>query len=117
MQKTCTKNTGFTLLEILIALFILSFSLLGIAALQTSALHHAQDAYLRSVASVQAVNLAERSLAESITAEEINAWNVENATLLPDGTGVYKSLTNYHKIIVSWKSHFSTENVVSLSVY
>lgn len=111
------ENTGFSLLEILIALFILSFSLLGIAALQTSALHHSQDAYLRSIAAVQVANMAERSLAEQVTTAEINAWNTANATLLPEGTGIYKSLTNYHRIIISWKSHFSPENTVMLNVY
>ena len=47
---TMTRNRGFTLLEVLIALLILSFGLLGLAALQAYSVKANQSAHFRSQA-------------------------------------------------------------------
>ncbi len=52
--------TGFTLIEVLISLLILSGGLLGLAALQITSLHYNQSAYQRSQASFLISDLAER---------------------------------------------------------
>ena len=54
------KSAGFTLLEVLIALFVLSVGLLGLASLQAQALRYNHNAYLRSVATQQAYDIADR---------------------------------------------------------
>ena len=108
---------GFSLLEILVALFILSFCLLGIAGLQNAALRHTQDAYLRSAAVVQVADMAERTLVCPVSGDEITAWNTANAQLLPQGKGTYKNLKSGNKITLSWQSHFSKVNSVSLEVH
>lgn len=51
---------GFTLLEVLIALVIISVGLLGVLALQANMLSYSHSAYLSSMASVQALDLEER---------------------------------------------------------
>lgn len=51
---------GFTLLEALIALLVLSIGLLGIAGMQLKALQGAHMAYQRSLASVIAIDAQER---------------------------------------------------------
>ncbi|MFZ4502875.1 MAG: type IV pilus modification protein PilV [Methylovulum sp.] len=51
---------GFTLIEVLIALLILSGGLLGLAALQITSLHYNQSAYQRSQASFLSSDLTER---------------------------------------------------------
>ena len=51
---------GFTLLEVLIALVVLSIGLLGIAALQGVGLRSSQGAYLTSQASLLAYDIADR---------------------------------------------------------
>jgi type IV pilus assembly protein PilV len=60
--------SGFTLIEALIALLVLSIGLLGVAAMQLKALQGAHAAYQRSIASLAAQDAQERlwsSLAES----------------------------------------------------
>lgn len=51
---------GFTLLEVLIALVILSIGLLGLAALQGIGIRSGQGAYLTSQASLLAYDMADR---------------------------------------------------------
>lgn len=58
---------GFSLIEALIALVVLSVGLLGVAAMQLKALQSAHDGYQRSLASVAAVDAQERLWAELAT--------------------------------------------------
>lgn len=51
---------GFSLVEVLVALAILSFGMLGVAALQVSGVRANQGAYLRSQAALIANDMAER---------------------------------------------------------
>lgn len=55
-----SKNKGFTLIEVLVALVVLAVGLLGAAALQLTALKSAHSAYQRSLATVMAVDAGER---------------------------------------------------------
>jgi type IV pilus assembly protein PilV len=52
--------TGFTLIEILIALLVLSIGLLGLAAVQVQSLQNSYASYERSMATMQARDLVER---------------------------------------------------------
>ncbi|MBA4501303.1 type IV pilus modification protein PilV [Marinobacterium marinum] len=54
------RSDGFTLIEGLIALFVFTVALLGIAALLARSVSVSHGAYLRSVASMQALDIAER---------------------------------------------------------
>ena len=54
------RSLGFTLIEILVALVILSIGLLGIAALQLRSVQNSQASFERSVATLQARDLVER---------------------------------------------------------
>lgn len=54
------EQRGFSLLEALIALVVLSVGLLGVAAMQLKALQSANDGYQHSLASVAAVDAQER---------------------------------------------------------
>lgn len=53
-------SRGFTLLEALVALLVLSFGLLGVAAMQLKAVQSAHVAYQRSVATMAAKDALER---------------------------------------------------------
>ena len=54
------RNQGFTLVEALIALLVLSIGLLGVAALQLIALQNNNNAMFRSQATYLAYDIADR---------------------------------------------------------
>jgi len=54
------SNKGFSLLEVLIAVLVIAFGLLGMAALQLKAVQNSHSAYQRTVASIIAMDAAER---------------------------------------------------------
>ena len=58
--KLMNKITGFTLIEVLIAVLVLALALLGLAALQVTSLSNSQSAYNRSQATQLAYDLADR---------------------------------------------------------
>ena len=54
------QHTGFSLIEVLIAIFVLSVGLLGSAGLQMRSLQQNQSAYFRSQATIMAYDMADR---------------------------------------------------------
>jgi type IV pilus assembly protein PilV len=74
---------GFTLLEILVAIVVLSIGLLGLAGLQALSLNNNQIAYFRSIASQQAYDIADRIRANGVGKD---AGHYDNLTTgLPAG--------------------------------
>ncbi|WGI24875.1 type IV pilus modification protein PilV [Halomonas alkaliantarctica] len=79
------QQRGFSLIEALIALVVLSIGLIGVAAMQLKALQSANAGYQRSVASVAAVDAQERlwahlaTLDAGQTCEDIVAAAVQTA--------------------------------------
>lgn len=59
-----SSASGFTLLEALVALLVLSLGVLGVAAMQLQALQSAHMGYQRSLASLIAIDAQERAWAE-----------------------------------------------------
>lgn len=68
-------DAGFTLLEVLIAVVVLSIGLLGLAGLQTTGLRNNQDAFARTVATTLANDMADRIRANMAG---FNAGNYDN---------------------------------------
>lgn len=110
------KQSGFTLLEVMVAIVVLSLGLLGLAGLQAASLRNNQTAYYRGIATQQAYDMADRLRANlaGVRAGNYNAltgtpsnpscfttgcsaanmaatdyfqWNAVNVALLPNGTG------------------------------
>lgn len=102
------EHDGFSLIEVLIALIVLSLGLLGLAALQTNSLKFNQVAHLRSQASTFAYQMLDTMRASPTAAKngdfdiainapaptgatlaqtELAAWKTQLAALLPDGNG------------------------------
>lgn len=64
MHFGASNQRGFTLIEALIALLVLSIGMLGVAAMQLKALQGAHAAYQRSIASLAAQDAQERLWAQ-----------------------------------------------------
>lgn len=114
MKRT---SRGMSLLEVLVAIVILSLGLMGLAGLQAASLRNNQTAYYRSIATQQAYDMADRmranlagvragnysDLDNTIPADpacfatgcsvadmaitDHRQWNTNNAVLLPGGQG------------------------------
>lgn len=117
------SQAGFTLLEILVAIVVLSIGLLGLAGIQVVSLNNNQVAYYRSIASQQAYDMADRMRANlaGITAGNYNnltatkpadpaciatgctvaqmattdhyQWLTNSETLLPSGSGTVRCIS------------------------
>lgn len=85
MKRLCTRNRfgfagGFSLLEVLIALLVLSIGLLGLAALQTVGLTFNRQSYGRTQATLQAYDIIDRIRASKNNNAVING-NYDNVAL------------------------------------
>jgi type IV pilus assembly protein PilV len=83
MSKTTGKHpNGFTLIEVLITVLILSIGLLGLAGLQVSSMKSNHSSYLRSQATILAYDIIDRMRANpnAVTATVTNYVNKAAAT-------------------------------------
>ncbi len=116
-------HCGFTLLEVLIAIVVLSIGLLGLAGLQAAGLRNNNSAYMRTIATQQANDMADRmrtnlpgvitNAYDSIGGIPANPgcittnctiaqvaqydafdWNTMNQSLLPLGVGTVKRIAS-----------------------
>lgn len=105
------NNKGFTLLEILIALLILSIGLLGFAYAQIISLRHNDAAYLQTIATIQNSSLAERlyicaaAHSTACSAQQIDIWKTENKTLLPQVESSVRHYSEHYTITLRWQTH------------
>ena len=76
IQKPGARDSGFTLLEVLIALLVLSIGLLGLAALQTVGLRSNQMATMRTTAVQAAYDITDRMRANPEGLTEANKFYV-----------------------------------------
>lgn len=67
------RERGYTLIEVLVALFVTSVGLLGMAGLQVASLKQNQSAYMRSQATILAYDIVDRMRA-NIDAVEAGAY-------------------------------------------
>ncbi len=128
------KQSGFTLLEVLVSVVALSVGLLGIAAMQLNMIRFNHSAHMRSIAVAQANNMIDRMRANhegveaghydslsgipqnpsctSCTASETAqrdtySWNTYNDKLLPSGQGTVTNNGSSYTITVRWDNNRS----------
>lgn len=77
-HSSYTRPRGFTLLEVLVALVVLSVGLLGLSGLQTSSLRNNHSAFLRSQATVVTNDILDRMRANRDSATG-GAYNITYA--------------------------------------
>ena len=126
------KQTGVSLIEVMISIVIFSIGLMGMGALQITALQTTSDSYLRTLASFQAYDMAERMRANTagvsanlynnisgtgtavnctpdctpseIATNDTFQWNTKNASILPSGQGTVQGsgTGNLFTITIHW---------------
>ena len=120
---------GTTLIETLVALLVLSIGLLGVAALQVTALQTNQSAHVRSQASVLAYDIADRMRANRAAALagnynvaygaapagtnlnelDLQNWKAALTNTLPTGDGELSLVGNIALIRVRWSDKLGTQ--------
>jgi len=87
-QITLSIQRGFSLIEVLVAMFVLSIGLLGLAMLQTRGAAYSTESYLRTQVTVAANDIIDRMRANKAGAD-IGAYVANNPPATPEtcGTG------------------------------
>ncbi len=121
-----SRSRGFTLLEVLIAVVVLSIGLLGLAGLQATGLRNNHSAYLRSQATMLAHDIFERMRANrqtvlsaalpyntgldnsaagtGIVLQDLTDWKAVLAVTLPSGKGAVTCIaaTTTCTVTIQW---------------
>lgn len=99
------KNRGFTLLEVLIAVLIFSFGMMGLAALQSFSVKNNQSSSLRSQATVLGYQIIDnmRANRNAVLAGEYFADYEVTACSLADPTGTDTAATD----LAVWRNNLA----------
>jgi type IV pilus assembly protein PilV len=124
-NRPISKPAGFSLLEILIAIFVLAIGLLGLAALQTTSLKNNHSALYRTTATVLAYDIIERMRLNqtadytlTLTATpsgstlkdaDLIAWTTNLASELPLGDGSIAINGEIITVTVQWDDSRGTQ--------
>ncbi len=143
-QSTQRGQRGIAMMEVLIAFFVLSIGLLGLAGLQIKALQFNQSAFQQSQAQISIYDMLDRMRmnrdaalaggyntggwtnshsAGQLADNDLNTWLIAVSGNLPDGEGSVNCDANFICTVeVRWTNRFNVNNdpneafeIVSLS--
>lgn len=94
-------QSGFLLLEVLIAILVFSFGVLAIAGLQASMVKHTTDGQFRAIAS----QVAEQRIADRWTNPNVSIVEADTniSAILPGGTRTVLQVGNRYEVTVTWQ--------------
>lgn len=98
MKKIKTNQSGFTLLEIMISVFVLAVGLLGLASLQMTSLKNNHSAQYRTSATVTAYDILDR-----MRVNQTADYSIALAAPLPAGS------TRSGLDLIDWKTTLLNE--------
>ena len=130
------RQSGLTLIEILVALLILSIGLLGMARLQAASLRANHNAYLRSQAVILAYDAVERMRANrppalagsydialgavasgsGVVGDDLAEWKAFLSSVLPEGDGAIDVDAGEATVTVAWDDSRGEEDPVQLTI-
>jgi type IV pilus assembly protein PilV len=95
-----TGHQGFSLVEVLVALLVLSIGLLGLAALQTTSLQYNTGSYFRTQATLLAYDIIDRMRAN--LGAVANSGSPDGGVYdVPDATSIGSKVSSYDSCIGS----------------
>lgn len=109
--------SGFTLIEVLISLFLLSLILLGLDAMEVFALRENRAAFYFLTAENQIDAMVERLYAlntQENLAEQVSIWNQQNQEVLPLGTGSVSGYFPSYTLKIEWDGKYAIKKQVTL---
>lgn len=80
-------QSGATLIETLVSLFVLGVGLFGVLTLQLKSIQQGQNSFVYSQAIVLANDLSERIKSSTNPADELTSWQTRVKEQLPGGEG------------------------------
>lgn len=108
ISRPCFFIQGFSLIEVLIAIVLLSIVMLSFTEVMLSALHRTREAFHQSVAVEQLDGLKNLILQfPNDYLSFVPEWERENAILLPAGKGEINHSGGILSIFLVWRSGFS----------
>lgn len=116
--KANAKNNGFSLIEVLIAMTLISVSLLGLLTMAVKFMRLHQESYYTALAQQQVDNLFEM-LRDKVSSQDnsMSAWNDANEKLLPNGQGKLEHNNQNDTVILTWASRMKQGSDNQLCVH
>lgn len=100
-----TKQIGFSIIEVLVALFLLSIVLLGVEEQMLKSLQSSQEALNQTIAIEQLNGMASMiALFPGQYQNFLSEWNEDNQNFFLNGNGEIKTNTSEMKIRITWRS-------------
>lgn len=97
--------SGFSLIEVLVSLLLLSFILFGFDSAEIYSVREIRAAYYFDMANDQLNNMIERLQAigdQTDMSQSVTTWNIQNKNLLPQGMGEVLGVFPTYKINIFW---------------
>lgn len=107
-NKGIGRNSGFTMIEVLVALLILLIGLLGVAGMQYLSLKQVNNSNLRSQVNLHTEELIEAIRAnggDALDASEVTAWEHTLLQSVPGATSTitFDNAAGTVRVTVAWK--------------